>query len=225
MSAVRRLDVVLLGAPGSGKGTQAERIVRELGLPHISTGDMLRAAVSAGSDLGRSAQRYMQAGELVPDEVVIGIVRERLAEPDARQGFLLDGFPRTVEQAEALDTMLAQAGRGLTHVILLSVPEAELVERLSGRRICRSCGKGFHVTFNQPAREGVCDTCGGELYQRADDNEETVRNRLKVFADQTAPLIEYYRARGLVHEVHGGGRMPDEVWADVRAVLAGNGGA
>lgn len=225
MTAGRRLDVVLLGAPGSGKGTQAERIGDEFDLPHISTGNMLRAAVSAGTELGLSAQRYMQAGELVPDAVVIGIVRDRLAEPDARQGFLLDGFPRTVEQAEALDAMLSAAARGLTDVILLQVPEAELIERLSGRRMCRDCGKGYHVRFDPPAAESVCDACGGELYQRADDNEQTVRNRLKVYGDQTAPLIDYYRAKGLVHEVHGGGRLPDEVWVDVRAALAGDGGA
>lgn len=225
MTAGRRLDVVLLGAPGSGKGTQAERIVGEFDLPHISTGDMLRAAVSAGSELGLSAQRYMQAGELVPDDVVIGIVRERLAEPDAREGFLLDGFPRTVEQAEELDTMLSDAGRGLTHVVLLQVPEAELIERLSGRRLCRDCGKGYHVTFDPPATEGVCDACGGELFQRDDDNEQTVRNRLKVYEAQTAPLIDYYRARGLVHEIHGGGRLPNEVWVEVRAALGGDVGA
>lgn len=217
-----RLDVVLLGAPGSGKGTQAERIVARFDLPHISTGDMLRAAVAAGSDLGRSAQRYMQAGDLVPDEVVIGIIRERLAEPDAERGFLLDGFPRTLEQAEALDGMLAGAGRRVTHVILLQVSEAELIERLSGRRMCRDCGKGYHITFDPPETEGVCDVCGGELHQRADDNEETVRNRLVVYRRQTTPLIHYYVAQGIVHEVHGGGRMPDEVWTDVRAALSGD---
>jgi len=222
MTAGRRLDVVLLGAPGSGKGTQAERIVAEFGLPHISTGDMLRAAVTADSELGRSAQRYMQAGDLVPDEVVIGMIRERLAEPDAGQGFLLDGFPRTLEQAEALDGMLTGAGRRVTHVILLQVPEAELIERLSGRRMCRDCGKGYHITFNPPQTEGVCDVCGGELYQRADDNEATVRNRLVVYGRQTAPLIDHYAAQGIVHEVHGGGRMPDEVWTDVKAALSGD---
>jgi adenylate kinase len=222
MSDRGRLDVVLLGAPGSGKGTQAERIVAQFGLPHISTGDMLRAAVAAGSELGSNAQRYMQAGDLVPDEVVVGIIRERLAEPDAEQGFLLDGFPRTLEQAEALDGMLVAAGRRVTHVILLQVPEAELIERLSGRRMCRDCGKGYHLTFDPPETEGVCDVCGGELYQRADDNEETVRNRLLVYRRQTAPLIDYYAAQGIVHEVHGGGRMPDEVWTDVRAALSGD---
>ena len=214
-------NFVLLGAPGAGKGTQAERIVGEYGVPHVSTGDILRAAVAAGTELGRVAQRHMEAGELVSDEVVIGIVGDRLAEPDAATGFLLDGFPRTLEQARALDDMLADAGRRLTLVIVLDVPEEELVERLSGRRMCRDCGKGYHLTFDPPADEGVCDACGGELYQRTDDNEETVRNRLAVYAHQTRPLIEYYASRGLVSTIAGGGRLPDEVWVDVRAALAG----
>jgi adenylate kinase len=213
-------NVVLLGAPGAGKGTQAERIVAEFGLPHVSTGEILRAAVAAGTPLGSEAQQYMQAGELVPDEVVIGIIRERLAEPDAARGFLLDGFPRTLEQAAALDQMLAAAGRRLTHVILLDVPQDELIERLSGRRLCRDCGKGYHVKFDPPRQEGICDACGGELYQRADDNEETVRNRLVVYAEQTEPLIDYYRRQGLVRTVYGGGRLPDEVWVDVKQELS-----
>jgi adenylate kinase len=217
-----QLNVVLLGAPGAGKGTQAERIVEQFGLPHISTGEILRAAVASGTELGRAAQEFMQAGELVPDGVVVGIIRERLAEPDAARGFLLDGFPRTLEQAGALDDMLAAAGRGLTHVVVLDVPEAELIERLSGRRMCRSCGKGYHVVFDPPRVSGVCDACGGELYQRADDNEETVRNRLVVYGDQTEPLVAYYTGRGLVRTVHGGGRMPNQVWVDVRAALGGD---
>jgi len=217
-----QLNVVLLGAPGAGKGTQAERIAAQFGLPHVSTGEILRAAVAAGTELGRTAQRFMQAGELVPDEVVVGIIRERLAEPDAGRGFLLDGFPRTLEQAAALDDMLAAADRGLTHVVVLDVPEAELIERLSGRRMCRSCGKGYHVVFDPPQKEGVCDACGGELYQRADDNEETVRNRLVVYGKQTEPLIAYYTDKGLVRTVFGGGRMPNEVWVDVRVVLGGD---
>lgn len=217
----QQMNVVLLGAPGAGKGTQAERIVAEFGLPHISTGEMLRAAVAQDTPLGREAQRHMQAGELVPDEVVVGIIRERLAQPDAAAGFLLDGFPRTLAQAEALDGMLSDAGRRLTHVVVLEVPEQELVERLSGRRMCRDCGKGYHLVFDLPSKPGVCDACGGELYQRADDNEETVRNRLVVYARQTEPLIDYYREQGLVSTAYGGGRMPDEVWQDVRAVLVG----
>ena len=219
--AESQLNVVLLGAPGSGKGTQAERIVAAFGLPHISTGEILRAAVAAGTQLGAEAQGYMQAGKLVPDAVVIGIIRERLAQPDAARGFLLDGFPRTLDQAAALDDMLAAAGRALTNVIVLDVPEPELIERLSGRRACRQCGKGYHVKFDPPKQPGVCDACGGELYQRADDNEETVRNRLVVYGEQTEPLIDYYTRKGLVDTVSGGGRMPDDVWGDVRRVLAG----
>jgi adenylate kinase len=220
-----QLNVVLLGAPGAGKGTQAERIVAQFGLPHISTGEILRAAVAAGTELGTAAQKFMQAGELVPDDVVVGIIRERLAEPDAARGFLLDGFPRTLEQAAALDDTLKAAGRGLTHVVVLDVPEEELIERLSGRRMCRSCGKGYHVVFDPPKSEGTCDVCGGELYQRADDNEETVRNRLVVYGKQTEPLVAYYTGKGLVLPVYGGGRMPNEVWTDVRAALGGDGAA
>ena len=216
----RQLNVVLLGAPGSGKGTQAERIAPTFGLPHISTGDMLRAAVARGADLGLAAKRHMDAGELVPDEVVVGIIRERLAEDDAGGGFLLDGFPRTLEQAGALDAMLAQSGRALTDVLLFDVPEEELVRRLSGRRTCRSCGKGCHLVFDPPDVDGVCDKCGGELFQRDDDNEVTVRKRLAVYGQQTEPLVGYYAGHGLLETVYGGGRMPDEVFADVRRLLS-----
>jgi adenylate kinase len=212
-------NVILLGAPGAGKGTQAERIVARFGLPHISTGDMLRAAVAQGTEMGMAARRHMEAGGLVPDEVVIGVVRDRLAEPDAGQGFLLDGFPRTLPQAERLDAMLAAGGRAVTHVVLIDVPEEELVQRLAGRRTCRQCGKGYHVVFDPPRTEGVCDVCGGELYQRADDNEATVRNRLEVYREQTAPLIGYYEARGLLRSAYGGGKMPDEVFAQVEQLL------
>lgn len=218
--ADKQLNVVLLGAPGSGKGTQAERIAPAFGLPHISTGDMLRAAVAAGSELGRSAKRYMDAGELLPDDVVIGIIRERLAQTDAAAGFLLDGFPRTIEQAKALAAMLAQAGRAITTVLLVDVPEDELVQRLAGRRTCRACGKGYHAVFDPPKQEGICDACGGEVYQRADDNEETVRNRLAVYSRQTEPLVDYYTSQGLLQAVAGGGRGPDQVFVDVEKALA-----
>ena len=215
-----QLNLVLLGAPGSGKGTQAERIAPAFGTPHVSTGDILRGAVRAGTELGATAKRYMDAGDLVPDEVVIGIIRERLAEPDAARGFMLDGFPRTLEQARALDEMLEQAGRGLTMVLLIDVPEEELVQRLAGRRACRACGKGYNVVFDPPKVAGVCDVCGGELFQRDDDNEETVRNRLAVYRAQTAPLIDYYRGKGILESVFGGGRTPDQVYGDVERLLA-----
>ncbi len=214
-----QLNVILLGAPGAGKGTQAERIVARYGLPHISTGEMLRAAVEQGTEMGRAAQRHMEAGGLVPDEVVIGVVRDRLAEPDAQQGFLLDGFPRTLAQAERLDAMLAQAGRAVTHVVLIDVPEDELVQRIAGRRSCTECGKLYNVTFDPPREEGVCDACGAPLHQRADDNEETVRNRLAVYRSQTAPLIGYYAEKGVLGEAHGGGKLPDEVFAQVTDIL------
>ncbi|HSL94756.1 MAG TPA: adenylate kinase [Thermoleophilia bacterium] len=221
MARPRERNVVLLGAPGSGKGTQAERIVARYGLPHVSTGDMLRAAVARGTEMGREAKRFMDAGELVPDDVVIGCVRERLTEDDTREGFLLDGFPRTIDQAERLDALLADTGRVLTHVIQLDVPEDELVERLAGRRLCRACGKGYHVVFDPPARAGVCDACGGELYQRDDDDEATVRNRLAVYRAQTEPLVEHYRAKGILSTAFGGGRMPDQVFERVTEILDG----
>jgi adenylate kinase len=216
-----QLNIVLLGAPGSGKGTQAERIIKQHEIPHISTGDILRDAVAKGTDLGAAAKRFMEAGDLVPDDVIIGIMRDRLGEPDAGRGFLLDGFPRTIEQARALDGMLADAGRSLTHVLLLDVPEEELVQRLSGRRMCRGCGANFNVIFKPPKSAGVCDVCGGELYQRSDDNEETVRNRLTVYRRQTEPLVGYYEEHGLVRRFYGGGRGPDEVFAEVDALLSG----
>jgi len=214
-----QLNVILLGAPGAGKGTQAERIVAGYGLPHISTGEMLRAAVDQGTEMGRAAQHFMQAGELVPDDVVIGVVRDRLAEPDTQRGFLLDGFPRTLEQAERLDGILADAGRAVTHVVLIDVPEEELVQRIAGRRSCSECGKLYNVTFDPPRQEGVCDTCGAALMQRADDNEQTVRNRLAVYREQTAPLIGYYAGKGVLGEAKGGGKLPNEVFEQVVGIL------
>jgi adenylate kinase len=215
-------NVILLGAPGAGKGTQAERIAAGYSLPHISTGEMLRTAVAQGTEMGLAAQKFMEAGALVPDEVVIGVVRDRLAQADAQKGFLLDGFPRTIEQAERLDVMLADGGRAVTHVILIDVPEDELVERLAGRRMCKGCGKGYHVVFDPPQREGVCDVCGAELYQRSDDNETTVRNRLVVYRAQTEPLVGYYEGHGVLRTAHGGGKMPDEVFAQVEQLLKGD---
>jgi len=213
-------NVILLGGPGSGKGTQAERIVARFGMPHISTGEMLRAALAQGTEMGLAAQKSMEAGALVPDEVVIGVVRDRLAEADAQDGFLLDGFPRTIAQAERLDAMLAAAGHAVTHVILLDVPEDELIQRLAGRRMCKGCEKGYHVVFDPPKTEGVCDVCGAELYQRSDDNEATVRNRLGVYRAQTEPLVGYYEGHGVLKTAHGGGKMPDEVFEQVERLLA-----
>ena len=213
-------NVILLGGPGAGKGTQAERIVADFALPHISTGEMLRAAVAKGTAMGREAQKFMESGALVPDEVVIGVVRDRLAEPDAARGFLLDGFPRTVPQAEALDAMLAGAGRGITHVVLIEVPAGELVQRIAGRRSCAVCGKIYNVVFDPPRADGVCDLDGGELVQRADDNEDTVRNRIGVYEQQTAPLVGYYTDKGVLQSAFGGGKRPDEVYEQVRQILA-----
>jgi adenylate kinase len=215
-------NVILLGPPGAGKGTQAERIVAGYALPHISTGEMLRAALAEGTEMGLAAQRFMEAGALVPDEVVIGVVRDRLSQPDAQKGFLLDGFPRTIEQAQRLDAMLADGGLAVTHVILIDVPEDELVARLAGRRMCKGCGKGYHVVFDPPQKEGVCDVCGAELYQRTDDNEATVRKRLEVYRAQTEPLVGYYEGRGVLRTAHGGGKMPDEVYAHVELLLEGD---
>jgi adenylate kinase len=213
------VDIVLLGAPGSGKGTQAERIAPAFGLSHISTGEILRAAVKAATELGAAAKRFMDSGDLVPDEIVIGIIRERLTEPDTLAGFMLDGFPRTLLQASALDEMLADAGRALTLVLLIDVPDEELVQRLAGRRACRSCGRGYNVVFDPSKVEGVCDVCGGELFQRDDDDEATVRNRLQVYRRQTEPLVGYYRDKGILATVSGAGRTPEQVFADVEKVL------
>ncbi|MCX6371675.1 MAG: adenylate kinase [Actinobacteria bacterium] len=215
-------NVILLGAPGAGKGTQAVRIAAGYAVPHISTGEMLRAAVAAGTEMGKAAQKIMESGALVPDEVVIGVVRDRLAQADAQKGFLLDGFPRTIEQAERLDAMLADGGRLVTHVILIDVPEDELVERLAGRRMCTSCGKGYHVVFDPPQSDGVCDVCGAELHQRSDDNEATVRSRLEVYRAQTEPLVGYYEHRGVLKTADGGGRTPDEVFVCVEQLLEGD---
>jgi adenylate kinase len=221
MMVMAQRNVILLGGPGAGKGTQAARIVADYGLPHVSTGEMLRAAVAKGTEMGRAAQTFMESGQLVPDEVVIGVVRDRLAEPDAAEGFLLDGFPRTVPQAEALDAMLAEAGRQITHVVLIDVPAEELVQRIAGRRSCATCGKIYNVAFDPPKAEGACDLDGGELTQRADDNEETVRNRIGVYENQTAPLIGYYSDKGVLESAFGGGKAPDEVYERVKVILAG----
>ncbi|GIL26769.1 adenylate kinase [Actinocatenispora comari] len=190
------MRLVLVGPPGAGKGTQAEFIAAHLSVPKISTGDILRANVADGTELGREAKGYMDSGELVPDQVVINMVRDRLAEPDAEDGFLLDGFPRTVPQAQELDKMLADLGTGLDLVLELVVEEEEVIRRLSGRRNCRGCTKIWHVEFDPTTVDGVCDRCGGELFQRDDDKPETIAERLRVYARDTQPLVAYYAAQG-----------------------------
>lgn len=214
------MNLVLMGLPGAGKGTQAEKIVQEYGIPHISTGDMFRAAMKEGTALGLQAKAYMDRGDLVPDEVTIGIVRERLSKDDCQKGFLLDGFPRTVAQAEALEAMLAELGRSIDYVINIEVDKALLMERLTGRRICKECGATYHLVFNPPAKLGVCDKCGGELYQRADDNEETVANRLEVNMKQTQPLLDFYRAKGYLRNINGQQEI-EQVFADICELLGG----
>lgn len=207
------MNIVLLGAPGAGKGTQAARIIEAYGVPHISTGDILRAAVANATPLGLEAKRFMDAGELVPDSVVIGLVKDRLGETDTAKGFILDGFPRTTAQAEALDAELISLGKEIDAAIAITVDPEVIVGRLTSRRTCRGCGR-----ITSLAEGDVCSACGGELYQRDDDNETTVRNRLDVYARSTAPLIDYYGAKGVLHEIDGD-RPVDVVWADVRSIL------
>ncbi len=192
------MRVVLVGPPGAGKGTQAQFIASHLSIPKISTGDIFRANVSGGTELGKLAKEYMDRGDLVPDEVTVAMVRDRLGEDDAQEGFLLDGFPRNVPQAEILKKMLAEWGSSLDVVLELVVDDEEVVRRLAGRRTCRSCGKVWHVDFDPPAREGVCDACGGRLFQRDDDREDTIRHRLEVYQEQTSPLISFYADEGIL---------------------------
>ena len=199
------MRLVFLGPPGAGKGTQARELAREWSVPHIATGDMLREAVATGTPLGREARRYMDQGALVPDDVIVRLIAERLGQPDAKRGFILDGFPRTIPQAEALDRLLAELGQRLDHVVFFDVSPPELLRRLTGRRVCRACQTAFHLASAPPRRDGVCDKCGGELYQRDDDREATVRKRLDVYATQTAPLLDYYSKRGLLTRVPGEG--------------------
>ena len=211
-------NLILLGPPGAGKGTQASRIVEKYGIPHISTGDILRSAVKNQTAMGVEAKRYMDAGDLVPDAVVIGIVKDRLQEPDTANGFLMDGFPRTIPQAEALDEMLAGIERYVSRTVAILVDEEELVRRLTGRRICRECQTPYHVDSSPSQVEGVCDKCQGELYQRDDDTEATVRNRLDVYNAQTAPLIDYYDQQSVLVRIDGD-QDPAKVFADIVAAV------
>jgi adenylate kinase len=217
---VSQLNLILLGAPGAGKGTQADRLREDFSLPHISTGDILRAQVAEGTELGLEAKRYMDAGELVPDEVIVGMITDRVSGGDARDGFLLDGFPRNEEQAAALEQALAKLDRHLTAALLIEVPDEEVVRRLAGRRVCvKNPSHIYHVDFDPPKHEGVCDQDGSRLEQRKDDSEETIRRRLEVYHSQTEPLIGYYDPKGLLRRFDGR-RSPDEVHAHIRATVA-----
>lgn len=212
------MNIILLGPPGAGKGTQAKRLIDKYGIPQISTGDMLRAALKEGTPLGLEAKKYMDKGALVPDTVVIGLVKERIQQKDCGKGYMLDGFPRNVSQAEALDTMLTDLGQKIDDVICIEVPSDELVARLTGRRTCRNCGAGYHVMFDPPKKEAVCDKCTGELYQRDDDNETTVKSRLEVYANQTEPLIDYYDKQSKLRHINGVGDM-EVIFGRITSVL------
>lgn len=212
------MRIILVGPPGAGKGTQAEKIVAKYNVAHISTGDILRANVKAGTKLGKKAKSFMDAGALVPDDVIVGMMRGRLAEDDCKNGFILDGFPRTVPQAEALDSLLAEMGIKLDGVILLDVDDDTVVERLCGRRMCKKCGRIFHVSFKPSSKGDLCDECGGELYQRDDDKEEVIRQRLAVYHSQTAPLVDYYGKAGLLLRVPGA-EAGDKVLGHIEAML------
>ncbi|QHJ69632.1 adenylate kinase [Planococcus halotolerans] len=217
------MNIVLMGLPGAGKGTQADKIVEKYDIPHISTGDMFRAAIKGETELGLKAKSFMDQGALVPDEVTIGIVRERLSKPDCAEGFLLDGFPRTVPQAEALESLLADLGKRIEHVVNIQVEKDELIARLTGRWICKICGTAYHTVFNPPEVPGVCDKDGGELYQREDDKPETVTKRLEVNMQQTQPLLDFYGDKGVLKNINGQQDI-QKVFADIDALLKGDRG-
>ncbi|MBF9293136.1 adenylate kinase [Staphylococcus epidermidis] len=212
------MNIILMGLPGAGKGTQASEIVKKFPIPHISTGDMFRKAIKDETDLGKEAKSYMDRGELVPDEVTVGIVKERISEDDAKKGFLLDGFPRTIDQAETLSQIMSELDREIDAVINIEVPEEELMNRLTGRRICEKCGTTYHLVFNPPKVDGICDIDGGKLYQREDDNPETVSNRLSVNVKQSKPILEYYNNKGVLKNIDGSKDI-DEVTNDVIDIL------
>ena len=214
------MRAILLGPPGAGKGTQAETIVNEFKVPHVSTGDMFRKNIKEETELGKKVKSYLDKGMLVPDELTIEIVKDRLLQDDCKNGFLLDGFPRTLEQANALDKVLGEMGQKLDYVINIQVDPKLLVDRAVGRRICKDCGQTYHLLFNKPSKEGICDKCGGELYQRKDDTEETVANRINVYQEQTQPLIEYYTKKGIILDING--EQPiDKVGSDIISSLRG----
>lgn len=213
------MRLIFLGPPGAGKGTQAEFICRDFHIKQLSTGDLLRFHRKEGTELGKKAQEFMDKGELVPDSLIIDMIKEELAKPEYSNGYLLDGFPRTIAQAEALDKLLEELGQKLDAVLVLEVPTEELVNRLTARRTCKICGKTYHLIYNPPKQEGICDLDGGELYQRTDDNEETVRNRLAVYEKQTKPLIEYYSKQGLAYFIDGLGKI-EEIYQRIHQVLS-----
>ncbi|GGH74807.1 adenylate kinase [Compostibacillus humi] len=212
------MNLILMGLPGAGKGTQAEKIKSKYNIPHISTGDMFRSAIQEGTELGKKAKQYMDQGQLVPDEVTVGIVKERLGKEDCKKGFLLDGFPRTLDQAKSLDAILDDLGVSLDHVLHVDVPEEKLMERLTGRRICPTCKTAYHVLFNPPKQEGICDKDGSALIQRDDDKPETVKNRLSVNLEQTKPLLDFYEEKGYLVKVNGDQDI-DKVFQDIEKVL------
>ena len=212
------MNIILMGLPGAGKGTQASEIVKKFPIPHISTGDMFRKAIKDETDLGKEAKSYMDRGELVPDEVTVGIVKERISEKKKKKGFLLDGFPRTIDQAESLSQIMSELDREIDAVINIEVPEEELMNRLTGRRICEKCGTTYHLVFNPPKVDGICDIDGGKLYQREDDNPETVSNRLSVNVKQSKPILEYYNNKGVLKNIDGSKDI-DEVTNDVIDIL------
>jgi len=212
------MRLILLGPPGAGKGTQAKKLVEKYGIPQISTGDILREAVKNGTPLGKEAKAYMDKGELVTDAIVVGIIRDRLQEKDCEKGYILDGFPRTVPQADELKKALSEMGQSIDSVLSIVVANDELIKRLTGRRTCKECGAGYHIMFKAPKTEGVCDKCQGPLFQRDDDKEETIKNRLAVYNDQTEPLIEYYKKDGALVDIEGTGSI-DEIFGRICAVI------